>query len=152
MYTKVLWMLTNVWNVTFRRTDNSRSLNCPKEICFNSQQCGAVAWRVINMTEWIWSNEYDRFGQFNWPRCVHFSFNLFFQYFIFMCVSDFGPLPCSIITTTRKFFTVLVKNTCGPNRWRMSLNGYYLHPPPPPASVFATNFFPRQYFWALLLH
>ena len=24
-----------------------------------------------------------------------------------MCVSDFGPLPCSIITTTRKFFTVL---------------------------------------------
>ncbi len=30
-----------------------------------------------------------------------------FQHFIFMCVSDFGPLPCSIITTTRKFFTVL---------------------------------------------
>lgn len=29
------------------------------------------------------------------------------QHFIFMCVSDFGPLPCSIITTTRKFFTVL---------------------------------------------
>lgn len=29
------------------------------------------------------------------------------QFFIFMCVSDFGPLPCSIITTTRKFFTVL---------------------------------------------
>ena len=24
-----------------------------------------------------------------------------------MCVSEFGPLPCSIITTTRKFFTVL---------------------------------------------
>merc|ERR1711990_1042816 len=29
------------------------------------------------------------------------------QFFIFMTVSDFGPLPCSIITTTRKFFTVL---------------------------------------------
>ena len=29
------------------------------------------------------------------------------QFFIFMCVSEFGPLPCSIITTTRKFFTVL---------------------------------------------
>ena len=29
------------------------------------------------------------------------------QYFIFMCVSEFGPLPCSIATTTRKFFTVL---------------------------------------------
>merc|ERR1719290_498615 len=29
------------------------------------------------------------------------------QFFIFMCVTEFGPLPCSIITTTRKFFTVL---------------------------------------------
>jgi len=29
------------------------------------------------------------------------------QYFIFMCVTEFGPLPCSIATTTRKFFTVL---------------------------------------------
>merc|ERR1719431_2484392 len=30
------------------------------------------------------------------------------QFFIFMCVSEFGPLPCSIITTTRKFFTVFI--------------------------------------------
>merc|ERR1712154_410470 len=30
------------------------------------------------------------------------------QFFVFMCVSEFGPLPCSIITTTRKFFTVLI--------------------------------------------
>ncbi|XP_043286949.1 solute carrier family 35 member B1 [Venturia canescens] len=29
------------------------------------------------------------------------------QYFIFLTVADFGPLPCSIMTTTRKFFTVL---------------------------------------------
>nr|CAD7256701.1 unnamed protein product [Timema shepardi] len=29
------------------------------------------------------------------------------QFFIFLTVSDFGPLPCSIVTTTRKFFTVL---------------------------------------------
>lgn len=29
------------------------------------------------------------------------------QYFIFLTVAEFGPLPCSIITTTRKFFTVL---------------------------------------------
>jgi len=29
------------------------------------------------------------------------------QMFIFLTVSEFGPLPCSIITTTRKFFTVL---------------------------------------------
>lgn len=29
------------------------------------------------------------------------------QFFIFIMVSSFGPLPCSIVTTTRKFFTVL---------------------------------------------
>ncbi|RWS31215.1 solute carrier family 35 member B1-like protein [Leptotrombidium deliense] len=29
------------------------------------------------------------------------------QLFIFLTVTEFGPLPCSIITTTRKFFTVL---------------------------------------------
>jgi len=29
------------------------------------------------------------------------------QFFIFLTVSDFGPLMCSIMTTTRKFFTVL---------------------------------------------
>lgn len=29
------------------------------------------------------------------------------QFFIFLTVSEFGPLTCSIITTTRKFFTVL---------------------------------------------
>ncbi len=31
--------------------------------------------------------------------CVASAFG---QFFIFMCVSDFGPLPCSIITTTRE--------------------------------------------------
>jgi len=36
--------------------------------------------------------------------CIASAFG---QFFIFMCVSDFGPLPCSIVTTTRKFFTVL---------------------------------------------
>ena len=30
------------------------------------------------------------------------------QYFIFLTVSEFGPLACSIATTTRKCFTVLV--------------------------------------------
>lgn len=29
------------------------------------------------------------------------------QLFIFMMVSGFGPLPCSVTTTTRKFFSVL---------------------------------------------
>ena len=30
------------------------------------------------------------------------------QIFIFMMISEFGPLSCSIVTTTRKFFTVLI--------------------------------------------
>jgi UDP-galactose transporter B1 len=44
------------------------------------------------------------------------------QYFIFWCVSEFGPLPCSIVTTTRKFFTVLASvvifgNTLVTRQW-----------------------------------
>lgn len=31
----------------------------------------------------------------------------FGQLFIFLTVAEFGPLPCSVVTTTRKFFTVL---------------------------------------------
>lgn len=39
-----------------------------------------------------------------------------------MCVSEFGPLPCSIATTTRKFFTVLASvivfgNDLLPRQW-----------------------------------
>lgn len=46
----------------------------------------------------------------------------FGQYFIFLTVVDFGPLPCSIITTTRKFFTVLGSilifgNNLSPRQW-----------------------------------
>lgn len=29
------------------------------------------------------------------------------QFFIFLMVATFGPLACSVVTTTRKFFTVL---------------------------------------------
>lgn len=32
---------------------------------------------------------------------------IYFQTFIFMTVVYFGPLTCSIVTTTRKFFTIL---------------------------------------------
>lgn len=46
----------------------------------------------------------------------------FGQYFIFLTVTEFGPLPCSIITTTRKFFTVLGSilifgNNLAPRQW-----------------------------------
>ncbi|XP_058809387.1 solute carrier family 35 member B1 isoform X2 [Phymastichus coffea] len=44
------------------------------------------------------------------------------QYFIFLTVSEFGPLACSIATTTRKCFTVLASvmffgNTLLPRQW-----------------------------------
>jgi UDP-galactose transporter B1 len=40
---------------------------------------------------------------------------VFPQMFIFMTVSSFGPLTCSIITTTRKFFTILASTIIFPN-------------------------------------
>ena len=44
------------------------------------------------------------------------------QYFIFLTVADFGPLTCSIATTTRKCFTVLASvllfgNSLLPRQW-----------------------------------
>uniref|UniRef100_T1J0P0 Sugar phosphate transporter domain-containing protein n=1 Tax=Strigamia maritima TaxID=126957 RepID=T1J0P0_STRMM len=44
------------------------------------------------------------------------------QFFIFLTVTEFGPLTCSIITTTRKFFTVLGSviffgNVLNPRQW-----------------------------------
>lgn len=78
---------------------------------------------MINVNKWsiiflgvavILSGEYLTFISFmkRHPTIVWelISFSIasaFGQFFIFLTVSDFGPLPCSIITTTRKFFTVL---------------------------------------------
>lgn len=44
------------------------------------------------------------------------------QLFIFLTVAEFGPLSCSIVTTTRKFFTVLTSvflfgNKLTPTQW-----------------------------------
>lgn len=44
------------------------------------------------------------------------------QLFIFLTVAEFGPLSCSIVTTTRKFFTVLTSvfwfgNRLTPSQW-----------------------------------
>lgn len=44
------------------------------------------------------------------------------QLFIFLMVSGFGPLACSVVTTTRKFFTVLCSvilfgNSLMPRQW-----------------------------------
>ena len=37
------------------------------------------------------------------------------QNFIFMTISHFGPLVCSLVTTTRKFFTILGKSPTVPH-------------------------------------
>ena len=47
----------------------------------------------------------DSFYLFLLFFCYYLHF--LFQNFIFMTVTTFGPLTCSIITTTRKFFTIL---------------------------------------------
>jgi len=62
----------------------------------------------------IFSGEIFTFAQFCTRHPIVlwkiFSFSIasaLGQFFIYVVVSDFGPLPCSIITTTRKFFTVM---------------------------------------------
>lgn len=57
-----------------------------------------------------------------WQIASYGLASAFGQYFIFLTVAEFGPLPCSIITTTRKFFTVLASivffgNTLMPRQW-----------------------------------
>ncbi len=46
----------------------------------------------------------------------------FLKHFIFTTITTFGPLACSIITTTRKFFTILgsviiFNNALQPLQW-----------------------------------
>ncbi|KAB7504522.1 Solute carrier family 35 member B1-like protein [Armadillidium nasatum] len=49
----------------------------------------------------------NRFPEVIWNMIIFSLCSAVGQFFIFLMVSDFGPLPCSIVTTTRKFFTVL---------------------------------------------
>lgn len=60
------------------------------------------------------SGELMKFIQFSQrhPNVLLHVLNLgaagaFGQYFIFLIIAEFGPLTCSIVTTTRKFFTIL---------------------------------------------
>ena len=65
------------------------------------------------------------------------------QLFIFLTISSFGPLVCSLITTTRKFFTVLFSvllfgNSLSGQQWigttlvflGLSLDMFYGRQPP----------------------
>lgn len=78
---------------------------------------------MINMNQWsivilgvavLLTGEFITFIDFVkrhpnvlWELVSFSAASAFGQFFIFLTVTDFGPLPCSIITTTRKFFTVL---------------------------------------------
>lgn len=56
---------------------------------------------------WTFAEFVQRHPSILWDM-VSFSFaSAAGQFFIFLMVTDFGPLPCSIVTTTRKFFTIL---------------------------------------------
>jgi len=70
------------------------------------------------------------------------------QMFIFLIVANFGPLPCSITTTTRKFFTVLGSvilfgNSLSNRQWLgtslvfigLALDAFYGKNSPKPKSV-----------------
>lgn len=64
----------------------------------------------------------QRYPSVVWHIATFSIAGAFGQYFIFLTVTEFGPLPCSIITTTRKFFTVLGSiiifgNNLAPRQW-----------------------------------
>lgn len=78
---------------------------------------------MFNMNKWscvallatiIFSGEYQIFYEFQnkypnvWGYILVYSLcSAVGQHFIFVTVVTFGPLMCSVITTTRKFFTIL---------------------------------------------
>ncbi|XP_012280840.1 solute carrier family 35 member B1 [Orussus abietinus] len=93
---------------------------------------------MINMNMWsvlftgvaiIVSGELLAFIQFlqRHPNCLWhiLSFSIagaLGQHFIFLTIAEFGPLTCAVVTTTRKFFTVLGSvllfgNTLLPRQW-----------------------------------
>lgn len=93
---------------------------------------------MINMNKWsiiflgpavVVTGEYVSFFDFTkrhpgilWELVSFSAASAIGQFFIFLTVSDFGPLPCSIVTTTRKFFTVLgsvifFSNVLLPRQW-----------------------------------
>lgn len=78
---------------------------------------------MFNMNKWscvallagiIFTGEYSTFYEFQakypnvWGYILVYSLcSAVGQHFIFVTVVTFGPLMCSVITTTRKFFTIL---------------------------------------------
>jgi len=70
---------------------------------------------VFLTSQSVWSGSLFEFTAFvnRHPSCIQWLAALglcsaFGQYFIFSIVTTFGPLWCSIVTTTRKFFTIII--------------------------------------------
>jgi UDP-galactose transporter B1 len=63
---------------------------------------------VVTGELWQFTGFVHRFPFVVWNILSFSLMSALGQLFIFLTVAEFGPLPCSIITTTRKFFTVLV--------------------------------------------
>lgn len=97
---------------------------------------------MFNMNKWscvallfgiIFSGEYSQFWEFQskypnvWGMILVYSLcSAVGQHFIFVTVVTFGPLMCSVITTTRKFFTVLCsvilfRNPMSAQKWFATL-------------------------------
>ena len=92
-------------------------------LAMNKWSCGYLALAILATGE---GREFvtfiQRHPQVTWHLATISVAGALGQFFIFMCVSEFGPLPCSIITTTRKFFTVLGSvilfgNSLLPHQW-----------------------------------
>jgi UDP-galactose transporter B1 len=47
------------------------------------------------------------YPEVNWDILIFTACMAIGQIFIFWCIAAYGPLVCSIVTTTRKFFTIL---------------------------------------------
>ncbi|XP_076631851.1 solute carrier family 35 member B1 homolog meigo [Colletes latitarsis] len=98
-------------------------LTCAVQERMRSEHNSKSGHMMLNMNGWsiifsgaviLLSGEFFEFIQFLqrhpstiWLITTFSVAGAFGQYFIFLTIADFGPLPCSIITTTRKFFTVL---------------------------------------------
>jgi len=79
-----MMMAMNLWSMLFLGIALTATGEAIEFVAFVSRHPGVI-WQILSF-------------------CIASAFG---QFFIFMCVSEFGPLPCSIVTTTRKFFTVL---------------------------------------------
>ena len=59
------------------------------------------------MVHWLFLEHYKKIKDFHKSNSINVKIVYFYENLKFTFFSDFGPLPCSIVTTTRKFFTVL---------------------------------------------